>query len=164
MTKIFLSIGSNLDPEHHIPVAIEDLEKEFGPLEISSLYESDAVGFEGPSFLNLVAAFDSSLSAETIAAKLRSLEERHGRTRESRKFSSRTLDIDLILYGDHSIQTGGLEIPRPEITRYAFVLEPLAEIAPDLLDPVSGKSYGSLWATFDRTTVRQHKIARLIPD
>lgn len=159
MPRIFLSIGSNLEPERHIPGAILDLEKEFGALDVSSIYESEAVGFEGPIFHNLVASFESNLSAVAIASKLRAIEEAHGRARDSRKFSSRTLDIDLILYGQDIIQTENLEIPRSEIARYAFVLEPLAEIAPTLKDPVHGLTYQELWARFDRSKVQQRRIA-----
>jgi len=158
MPKAFLSIGSNIDPERHIPAALEDLRDLFGPLELSSLYESAAVGFDGPIFHNLVAAFDSDLPAEIIAEHLRAIEERHGRTRESQKFSSRTLDIDLILWGDAIFTKGRLEIPRPEITRYAFVLEPLAELAPALQHPEIGKTYQELWSQFDQSGSQQRKL------
>lgn len=160
MPKAFLSIGSNIDPERHIPAALVDLRKLFGPLELSSVYENEAVGFEGPVFHNLVAAFDSDLSSEMIAEHLRAIEERHGRTRESQKFSSRTLDIDLILWGDAIFTKGRLQIPRPEITRYAFVLEPLAELAPELRHPEIGKTYQELWSEFDRSGPEQRRLAR----
>ncbi|MEY4684337.1 MAG: hypothetical protein RLZ25_796 [Pseudomonadota bacterium] len=158
MPKAFLSIGSNIDPERHIPAALKDLADLFGPLALSSIYETEAVGFEGPIFHNLVAAFDCELPAETIAEHLRAIEERHGRTRESQKFSSRTLDIDLILWGDAIFTRGRLQIPRPEIIRYAFVLEPLAELAPDLKHPENGKTYGELWSGFDQTAAKQRRL------
>ena len=161
MPKAFLSIGSNIDPDRHIPAALKDLESSFGPLEVSSTFESEAEGFEGPLFHNLIVAFESDLPAETIAERLRIIEECHGRTRDSQKFSSRTLDIDLILWGDTKINEGRLQIPRPEITRYAFVLEPLAEIAPDLRHPECGKTFGELWSDFDRSHVRQRKLNTL---
>jgi len=158
MPKAFLSIGSNIDPQRHIPAALKDLTTLFGPLEVSSTYESEAVGFEGPLFHNLVAAFHSHLSAETVAEHLRAVEERHGRTRESQKFSSRTLDIDLILWGDETFSRGRLQIPRAETIRYAFVLEPLAELAPNLEHPGTGKTYAALWSEFDRTGVKQRRL------
>ena len=158
MPDVFLSIGSNIAPERHIPAALRDLTERFGPLEISSTYESEAVGFVGPLFQNLVARFTSDLSAETIAEQLRAIEERHGRTRESQKFSSRTLDIDLILWGDAIIRRGRLEIPRPEIIRYAFVLEPLAELVPNLKHPQIGKTYGEIWSQFDRAGIKQRRL------
>jgi 2-amino-4-hydroxy-6-hydroxymethyldihydropteridine diphosphokinase len=159
MPKAFLSIGSNIDPDRHIPAALKDLTDLFGPLELSSIYESESVGFEGPLFHNLVAALDSDLAAEAIAEHLREIEERHGRTRESQKFSSRTLDIDLILWGDAIFTRGRLQIPRPETLRYAFVLEPLAELAPNLKHPGTDKTYQTLWSEFDRTDVKQRRLA-----
>lgn len=146
MTEVFLSIGSNIEPEKHIPLALKDLEALFGPLRCSSLYETEAVGFEGPVFHNLVAAFDSTLLPLEIAAKLRELEEHHGRMRNSQKFSSRTLDVDLILYGDLVTKADGIELPRQEITRYGFVLEPLAELAPLARHPITQRTYSDLWS------------------
>ncbi len=158
MPDVFLSLGSNIDPEIHIPAALEDLRQTFGPLALSSLYETAAVGFEGPPFHNLVAAFVSEEEPAVIARRLREIEERHGRTRNSQKFSSRTLDVDLILYGDRIVEADGLRLPRDEITRYAFVLEPLSELAPQRRHPVLGQTYAALWAAFDKTGLAQKRL------
>ena len=158
MAEIFLSLGSNINPEIHIPAAIAELEQRFGPLNISSTYETASVGFDGPPFHNLVLAFHSDREPGDIARDLRKLEERHGRTRQSQKFSSRTLDVDLILYGDKIFADQDLRLPREEITRYAFVLEPLAEIAPEQAHPLSGKTYRQLWAEFDKAGLAQKKL------
>lgn len=162
MTEAFLSIGSNIDPESHIPEAIRELELAFGTLRISSLYETAAVGFDGPHFHNLVVSFESEQPAESIALMLRKLEKKHGRTRDSQKFSSRTLDVDLILLGDTIMDEGPVKLPRPEILCYAFVLEPLAEIAPNHRHPITGASYHELWANFRKQDVHQHRIAEHI--
>jgi len=154
----FISIGSNIDKEIHIPSSITALEKEFGAIILSSLYETEAVGFEGDEFLNLIVQFNSDLEAKVVAKLLRKIELEHGRTRDSRKYAARTLDLDLILYGDLIISDGRLQIPRDEIERYAFVLEPLAEIAPDLLHPISKKSYAQLWNEFDKNNLKQTKL------
>ena len=149
MPEVFLSIGSNIDRERNIASALAELERRFGPMVVSGLYETEAVGFEGPPFYNLV---------HEVAAILADIEEQHGRQRESTKFSSRTLDVDLILYGDLVLTEGRLKLPRPEITRYAFVLEPLAEIAPEGRHPVTGESYAGLWERFDKTGLGQTRV------
>ncbi len=154
----FISIGSNIDKEIHIPSSLNALKKQFGPIILSSLYETAAVGFTGDNFHNLIVQFDSELKAKAVAKILRQIELDHGRTRDSRKYAARTLDLDLILYGNLIISDGRLQIPRDEIERYAFVLEPLAEIAPDLLHPVSHISYAQLWDNYDKSTLKQKKI------
>lgn len=154
----FISIGSNIDKNIHIPSSISALKNQFDNIVLSSLYETEAVGFEGDDFHNLIVQFDSALTAKQVAKLLRQVELDHGRTRDSRKYAARTLDLDLILYGRQVISDGRLQIPRDEIERYAFVLEPLAEIAPDLLHPVSNISYAELWAGYDKIGLKQIKI------
>ncbi len=146
----YLSLGSNVEPFYHIPVAVRELGARFGSLRISPVYESAAIGFTGEHFLNLVVAFETNLEPTVIRAFLRQLEERHDRVREGESFSPRTLDIDLLLYGD-LVSTGSVVVPRAEILRYAFVLKPLADLAPDACHPVTGVRYADLWATFDAT-------------
>ncbi|MGR9086746.1 MAG: 2-amino-4-hydroxy-6-hydroxymethyldihydropteridine diphosphokinase [Gammaproteobacteria bacterium] len=158
MTRGYISIGSNIDKEYNVDSSLRALTLLFGGLIVSSTYESEPVGFSGDSFHNLVVGFDSDLDVKTIARQLRQIELDHGRTRECKKFSSRTLDLDLILYGDMVISDGRLQIPRDEIERYAFVLEPLAEIAGDLKHPVSGIGYRELWDRFDKSDLRQKRI------
>ena len=159
--KAFVSIGSNLNKTRYIPASLIALEQHFGALNVSSIYESEAVGFSGASFYNLVVSFNSELSITELAAQLRDIETAHGRIRTGEKFSAHTLDLDLLLYDDWQFNQDGLRIPRPDIERYAFVLEPLAEIAPHLHHPVSGISYATLWQTFDKTDVKQHRINTL---
>lgn len=154
----YISIGSNIEKEIHIPASLQALETHFGELVLSSIYESEPVGFSGEVFHNLIVRFESNLDVKTVAKQLRQIELDNGRTRESQKFSSRTLDLDLILYGDLIISDGRLQIPRDEIERYAFVLEPLAEIAPLEPHPLSGISYGQLWENFDKSHLKQTKI------
>jgi 2-amino-4-hydroxy-6-hydroxymethyldihydropteridine pyrophosphokinase len=150
MARVYVSIGSNIGREQNIRAGVAELRARFGTLILSSVYESEAVGFDGDSFYNLVAGFDTALAPQQVAEALRVIEEAHGRVRNGPRFSSRTLDIDLLLYDDLILHEGKLEIPRDEITKNAFVLWPLAEIAPQLKHPQQGVTYGELWATFDR--------------
>lgn len=156
----FISIGSNIDKETHIPSSLIALRDLFGELKVSSTFESDPVGFIGDSFHNLIVQFESDLSAKEVAKLLKQIELDHGRSRESQKFSARTLDLDLILYGDQIISDGRLQIPRDEIEHYAFVLEPLAEIAPNGIHPISKRSYKDLWHDFDKRDLRQTKFEK----
>ncbi len=148
MPRIFVSIGSNIDREQNIRGAIAALKSEFGPLRLSSVYETEPQGFHGENFYNLVSEFSSAASRDEIGAKLAEIERRHGRGRGGARFSARTLDLDLLLYGDAIIHEDGTDIPRREIGRYAFVLRPLAEIAPDLRHPETGETFAEMWARF----------------
>ncbi len=158
MSRGYISIGSNINKDEHIPASLRALEQTFGELIVSSIYESEAVGFTGDVFYNLVVGFDSDLEVKAVAKQLRQIELDNGRTRDSRKYAARTLDLDLILYGDLIINDGRLQIPRDEIGHYAFVLEPLAEIAPTLKHPISGLSYAGLWDKFDKTELKQKRV------
>lgn len=152
MPQVFVSIGSNINREQNIRSAIKSLKGFYPQLLISSVYESEAEGFTGDPFYNLVVGFEAE-DIETINKTLRTLENQHGRTRSEEKFSSRTLDLDLLLFGDEIFQH--LDVPRAEITRYAFVLWPLVEIAPDVIHPQYHKSIAELWNQFQK----QHSTA-----
>ncbi len=154
----YISIGSNIEREKNVRSSLIALEAQLGKLLVSNIYESEAVGFKGNVFYNLIVEFESNLDVKTVAKQLREIELAHGRKQNSQKFSARTLDLDLILYGNLIIHDGRLQIPRDEIERYAFVLEPLAEIAPNLQHPISKKTYADLWIKFDKTNLKQHVI------
>ncbi|MCC5811279.1 MAG: 2-amino-4-hydroxy-6-hydroxymethyldihydropteridine diphosphokinase [Ectothiorhodospiraceae bacterium] len=149
MAWVYVSIGSNIDAERHIRLAVRDLRREYGPLTISPVYRSESVGFDGDDFLNLVVGFDTALEPVELADALRAMEARHGRVRGGSKFSARTLDLDILTYDDLVFSEGRLSLPRDEITRYAFVLGPLADIAGGRSHPVLGQTYADLWAAFD---------------
>jgi len=150
MARVYVSIGSNIDRDENIRGGVRDLRAHFGELVLSRVYESASVGFDGDNFYNLVAAFATDEAVQAVAKILHDIENAHGRTREGPRFSSRTLDIDILLYDDLILQQGKLELPRDEITKNAFVLWPLAEIAPALEHPVLKKPYAELWAAFDK--------------
>jgi len=138
--RVWLSIGSNQDRERSIRGAVRSLREAYGPLILSPVYETEAVGFEGEPFLNLVAGFETRVPVSALNTRLREIEDAHGRVRGQEKFAPRTLDIDLLTYGDLVGRIGGCELPRDEILDYAFVLRPLADVAGDELHPVVGRA------------------------
>ncbi|MEE4191429.1 MAG: 2-amino-4-hydroxy-6-hydroxymethyldihydropteridine diphosphokinase [Halieaceae bacterium] len=144
-TRVFLGVGSNIDREGHICTGLDTLQAEFGLAGISSVYESEALGFEGPAFYNLAVEMEVDISLGSLARYLRQLEYRMGRPRDASRFSSRTLDLDILCFGDHCGVLDGIELPRGEILENAYVLAPLAELAPTVTLPGSGESFGQLW-------------------
>ncbi len=145
---VYLGLGSNQDAKKHIAAGIVALQHRFGDLRVSSVYRSTAVGFDGDDFLNAAAWIRTDLDVGELKAWLTELEDRHGRDRSQPRFSDRSLDIDILLHGDKVGTFDGLELPRPEVLKYAHVLRPLAELAPDLTHPVSGKTFAQHWQEF----------------
>ncbi|MCP3666973.1 MAG: 2-amino-4-hydroxy-6-hydroxymethyldihydropteridine diphosphokinase [Gammaproteobacteria bacterium] len=150
MPRLWLSLGSNIDRKRHILGGLRDLNTLFGDLVVSTVYESAAVGFDGAPFYNLVVGINSDQSAGELLEQFRGIEADHERIRGGGKLSSRTLDIDILTYGDQVMKIGKNEIPRDEIDRYAFVLCPLSEVAGSERHPVSGERYDALWEKFDQ--------------
>mgnify|MGYP006282627025 CR=1 FL=1 len=150
MNRVYISIGSNQNTVVNVRAALDALSARFGELAISSVYESEAVGFEGENFLNLVVALTTDEPVGPLAEWLKQVEDDNGRERNRPRFSSRTLDLDVLTYGALVGTIDGVELPRSEILSNAFVLQPLAEIAPDERHPVSGERYADLWQSYER--------------
>ena len=145
---VYVGVGSNIAPREHIPDALRRMADQFAPLTVSPVYTCPAVGFDGAAFLNLVVGFDTVVEPLALVDTLRDIEARCGRRRQARS-GSRTMDLDLLLYGDRVMDAPGLRLPRGDILRYAFVLKPLADIAGNRRHPVNGRTYSELWAAFD---------------
>jgi 2-amino-4-hydroxy-6-hydroxymethyldihydropteridine diphosphokinase len=149
MARAMLSLGSNLEPERHLAAAVAELCARFGHVARSPVYRTPAVGFDGPDFLNLAAIVETDLDPEALDAWLHALEDRHGRRRDVPRFSSRTLDVDLVLYDERVLRgPGNLEVPRGELAKHAFVLKPCADLAPDWRHPTLGRTLAELWREF----------------
>ncbi|MBD1389059.1 2-amino-4-hydroxy-6-hydroxymethyldihydropteridine diphosphokinase [Neiella sp. HB171785] len=147
MAQVYISVGSNINRTANIRAARQALLVEFGALVVSRVYESEAVGFDGPAFYNLVIGLQTEQTPQQVAQRLKAIELDNGRCKTAAKFSNRTLDLDLLLYDD-VICDDGVQIPRHEITENAFVLWPLAEVAPQLCHPKTQQSYQDMWANY----------------
>jgi 2-amino-4-hydroxy-6-hydroxymethyldihydropteridine diphosphokinase len=143
MVEIFVGLGSNVEPERHLSLAVASLRRHFGDLRCSRVYQSPPFGFSGEDFLNSVAAFASVLSPQAVESVLSAVERAAGRLPDDGRSGSRTLDLDLLLYGARVDPT--LRLPRSDVLQYPFVLAPLAELAPGLRHPVTGVSIDAAW-------------------
>lgn len=149
MAQIFLGLGSNIERERYIAAGLDALTELLGALQLSPVYDSAAIGFDGKPFLNLVVAAKTDLQVGRLARRLRQIETDHGRPAQATRFSSRQLDIDILTYDDRVGVVEGVELPRGEILENAFVLRPLADLAPQAVHPVVGQSYQSLWQAYN---------------
>ncbi|KAB0479094.1 2-amino-4-hydroxy-6-hydroxymethyldihydropteridine diphosphokinase [Vibrio sp. IB15] len=158
MAIVYVSIGSNINREHHITESLKALNHRFAPLQISQFYDCEPVGFEGDNFLNLVVGFECDLPIAELSKTLHRIESDNGRQRETKEYAARTMDIDILLYGDQVGIIDGVELPRGEITEYAFVLRPLVDLAATANHPILNTSFQELWNSFDQSSQKTDPI------
>jgi 2-amino-4-hydroxy-6-hydroxymethyldihydropteridine diphosphokinase len=151
MKRVFVAAGGNVDPARRLPQALAGLRAAFGELAVSPCYANAAFGFEGEDFHNLVAAFDTALTLEEVLAQLHAIEEACGRERHAAKWAPRAMDLDVLLFGDLVGEFPGATLPRPDLLKRAYMLGPLADLAPTLLHPTSGAAIAELWVAYDQT-------------
>ncbi len=164
MSRVYLSLGSNIDRYRHIAAALDALAAEFGSLDISTVYESESVGFNGRNFLNLVVGINTEFAVGELSVKLKKIEDDNGRNRQGPKFSPRTLDIDILTVDNVVGVVDGVALPRDEITKNAFVLLPMAELAPSDHHPRLGRSYAQLWQEYDQSSQKLWPVSFLWRD
>lgn len=160
MTEVFLGLGSNLNRDHNVQVAVAHLQQDFPGAVFSSVYESPARGFDGPPFFNLVAAIQTELSVAELMLWIRQLEHQQGRVSLEKVRANRTLDIDLLCYGTKVGLVDGVRLPREEICHNAFVLVPLAELAPQGVHPETGQRYAAMAAS---SAIQSQPLTRVAP-
>ncbi|HYX73248.1 MAG TPA: 2-amino-4-hydroxy-6-hydroxymethyldihydropteridine diphosphokinase [Steroidobacteraceae bacterium] len=150
MPEVFVGAGSNVAPERNLARAVLQLAQDFPGARFSPWYRNRAVGFAGEDFINLVAGFQTDAPLRTVLARLHAIEMLCGRERDAPRWAPRSMDLDVLLYGDLICDEPGLKLPRPDLLKRAYMLGPLAALAPEVVHPTEGLTIGELWERFDR--------------
>ncbi|WP_375751422.1 2-amino-4-hydroxy-6-hydroxymethyldihydropteridine diphosphokinase [Vibrio sp. HN007] len=148
MTTAYIGVGTNIERKKHVKAAIQELSKIDKSLIVSPIYECKAVGFNGPVFYNLVIRLNTAFTLTEFSHCLRNIEFSWGRKENAQKYQDRTLDLDILLFGEQ-VSKANPEIPRNDIYKYPFVIQPLYDLAPDLVVPGSGERVREIWAGMD---------------
>jgi len=147
--EVFVAAGSNIEPLRHLQAALAGLARSYAPLTISPAYRNKAVGFEGDDFVNLVVGFHTNDSLERVRARLQEIETDCGRPRDAPKWAPRSMDLDILLYGNEVRNEPGLVVPRPDLVKRPYMLKPMCDIAPDIAHPTLHRTMCELWEGFE---------------
>jgi len=161
--RVFVAAGSNVEPERHLERACAEIAHTWNDARFSRAYRNVAVGFDGPDFINLVCGFSAAQPLDSVIARLRAIETQCGRPRFAPKWASRTMDLDVLLYGDLVAKTEEYTLPRPDLLKRPYMLGPLAEIAPDVVHPVAARTIGELWRVFDGGAHQMSQVELVLP-
>jgi 2-amino-4-hydroxy-6-hydroxymethyldihydropteridine diphosphokinase len=149
MPEVYVAAGSNIQPRARLRQALALMRRTWPDLRVSRAFSNKAVGFEGDDFINLVAGFSSEETLPEVLERLHAIEEACGRPRQAPKWAPRSMDLDVLLYGDTVGACPGAVVPRADLARRPYMLGPLAELAPALVHPTTGRTMGEMWAQFD---------------
>jgi 2-amino-4-hydroxy-6-hydroxymethyldihydropteridine diphosphokinase len=158
MPRVYVAIGSNVDSERWIPLAARELRRRYPGVRFSACYRNPAFGFEGADFVNAVAGFETEQTVDSVLADCHEIEFLCGRRRDDPKWAPRVMDVDLLLYGDTVAETKAFRLPRPDLLRRCYMLGPLAEIAPELRHPTTGRTIADHWRELAREPHRLEAI------
>jgi 2-amino-4-hydroxy-6-hydroxymethyldihydropteridine diphosphokinase len=161
--RVFVAAGSNLEPEANLARACREIAHSWPDALFSRAYRNKAVGFEGPEFINLVVGFSTAQPLDAVIARLHAIETQCGRPRYAPKWASRTMDLDVLLYGDRVEKTTEYTLPRPDLLKRPYMLGPMAEIAPEIVHPTAQRTIGDLWKEFDRDGHELAQVALELP-
>ena len=160
MPTVYVAVGSNVEPERNLAQATRELRREFPDVRFSPWYRNRAVGFEGADFINLVAGFTTALPIDTVLVRLHAIETLCGRPRNAPRWAPRSMDLDVLLYDELICDEPHLKLPRPDLLKRAFMLGPLAALAPELVHPTEKLTIAELWRRFDRAA---HPLVEVEP-
>ncbi|MDF2153274.1 2-amino-4-hydroxy-6-hydroxymethyldihydropteridine diphosphokinase [Vibrio sp. CAU 1672] len=144
MISTYIGVGTNIDREKHARVAYRELHHLGVDLQVSPVYECAPIGFSSQNFYNFIISLNTELSLNEFVRRLREIEYKWGRAEDAQKYQDRTLDLDVVLFGD-CVSAQNPELPRSDIFKYPFVTKPMYDLQPDLLIPGDGRSVAQVW-------------------
>ena len=160
MPEVYVAAGSNVEPQQNIARAVGELERAFPGVRFSPWYQNHAAGFSGDDFINLVAGFNTQLPLAQVLSRLHAIETLCGRPRDAARWAPRSMDLDVLLYGDMVCDEAAVRLPRPDLLKRAYMLGPLAALAPQVIHPTAGATIGELWQRFDQAAHPLQQLSR----
>jgi 2-amino-4-hydroxy-6-hydroxymethyldihydropteridine diphosphokinase len=158
--EVYVAAGSNVEPQKNLERAVGELTRAFPGVRFSPWYQNAAAGFSGDDFINLVAGFSTQLPLAQVLSRLHAIETLCGRPRDAPRWAPRSMDLDVLLYGDLVCEEGAVRLPRPDLLKRAYMLGPLAALAPAVVHPTAGATIGELWRRFDQAAHPLQQLRR----